>query len=568
MAKDDHSNQIHHDPSDPYMRKAQTFPQLTQGQIERIRSFGVTEKLERGTRLFERGHKTVDFFVVISGNIEVYEHREEGQRVVTTHNEKEFTGEVDLFNDRKILVSGAMGADGEVVRVNRANFRKLISAEPDIGELVMRAFILRRVALISHEQASVTLIGLRESKDTNRIERFLRRNGYPVELLSNIESKECHEMLSDYDVTKNDLPAVLMHDGQTVLKNPSTFELAEHLGLFEEIDQEHPYDVTVVGAGPGGLSAALNAASEGLRTLVLEAEAPGGQAGTSSKIENYLGFPTGISGQALAGRAQIQAQKFGTKIALPRTVKNIKSSNNFFIVNTICGEAIRSRAVVIASGARYRDLGLEEEKNFENSGLYYAATAMEASLCEGEEVIIVGGGNSAGQAAVFLSKFASHVHILVRGQGLAASMSDYLIERIDSSPHITLHSHTEIVELRGENNLKQVVWKNRKSGDTREINVRYVFLMIGAVPNTAWLKDTGVSMDENGFVCTGIDVINNKNWPLKDRLPSTLETSVPGIFAVGDARANSVKRVTSAVGEGGMAINSIHRYLSELEEAI
>ncbi|MGB2692948.1 MAG: NAD(P)/FAD-dependent oxidoreductase, partial [Thermodesulfobacteriota bacterium] len=432
--------------------------------------------------------------------------------------------------------------------------------------IVMRAFILRRVGLISHEQGSVTLIGSRDSRETIRIERFLRRNGYPVILLSDLESEECKNIISTYELQRSDLPSVLLHNEEIILKNPTTFEVAEELGLFEEIDQEDPYDVAIVGGGPGGLSAALNAASEGLKTIVLEAEAPGGQAGTSSKIENYLGFPTGISGQALAGRAQIQAQKFGTKIALPRRVKKITSTNNQFSINIESGEKIKSRAIVIASGATYRNLGLEEEKNFENAGLYYAATAMEASLCEREEIIIVGGGNSAGQAAVFLSKFASHVHILVRSEGLAASMSEYLIERINSSDFITLHTHTEIIELRGEKNLKQVVWKNRKSGDTREIDVGYVFLMIGAVPNTGWLKDTEVNMDENGFVCTGIDVINNNYWPLENRPPLMLETSVPGIFAVGDVRANSVKRVTSAVGEGGMAINSVHRYLSDLEE--
>lgn len=554
------------DPSDPYARLSQTFPTFHDEHIDRIKSFGIIEKLDKGTVVFERGEKTVDFFVVLSGNIEIYEHRQDGIKVFTVHTEKQFTGEVDLFNDRKILVGGRMGEVGEVIRINRTNFRKLIATEPDIGEIVMRAFILRRVGLISHEQGSVTLIGSRDSKETIRIERFLRRNGYPVILLSDLESEECKRILNSCTIAKNNLPAVLLYNEETVLNNPSTLELAEHLGLFEEIDQNDYYDVTIVGGGPGGLSAALNAASEGLKTIVLEAEAPGGQAGTSSKIENYLGFPTGISGQALAGRAQIQAQKFGTKIALPRRVEKITSTNNQFSINIESGEKIKSRAIVIASGATYRNLGLEEEKNFENAGLYYAATAMEASLCEGEEVIIVGGGNSAGQAAVFLSKFASHVHILVRSGGLAASMSDYLIERINSSDFITLHTHTEIIQLIGDNKLKQVVWKNRHSGDTRELDVRYVFLMIGAVPNTSWLKDSGVTLDENGFACTGIDVINNNDWPLNHRPPLTLETSVPGIFAVGDVRANSVKRVTSAVGEGGMAINSVHRYLSNLDE--
>ena len=553
------------DPSDPYARLEQTFPRLSDDQIKRVKTFGITENLPKGSVLFERGEKSVDFFVVLSGNIEIYEHRREGIEILTVHEVKEFTGEVDLFNERKILVGGRMGEDGEVIRVNREGFRRLISAETDIGEIVMRAFILRRVGLISHEQASVTLIGSRDCSETIKIERFLRRNGYPVALLNDLESSECVSILNRYGLTTNDLPALFLHDGEEVLTKPSILEIAQELVLYEEIDQRAPYDVTVIGAGPGGLSAALNAASEGLRTIVLESEAPGGQAGTSSKIENYLGFPTGISGQALAGRAMVQSQKFGTKIAIPRAVKKLSPERGNFTIELESGESLTSRTVVIASGARYRNLGLENEKNFENAGLYYAATAMEGSLCHGEEVVIVGGGNSAGQAAVFLSKYASCVHILVRSGGLAASMSEYLITRIDSSEHITLHTETEIVELVGDYNLREVVWQNRKTGESTRKNVRFVFLMIGAMPNTDWLGGSGVKLDDNGFVCTGTDVLANNNWPLTERPPRMLETSVPGIFAAGDVRSGSVKRVTSAVGEGGMAINAVHRYLSELD---
>ncbi len=553
------------DPSDPYARKAQTFPTLTDAQINRAKPFGVLEKLAKGAVLFERDERTVDFFIVLSGDIEIYEHRREGQKIITIHGEKQFTGEIDLFNDRKILVGGRMGKGGEVIRINRANFRKLMSAEPDIGEIVMRAFILRRVGLISHQQASVTLIGPRESRDTMRIERFLRRNGYPVVILSDLDGEECREVLRRFNVSKDDLPAVLIHHGENFLRNPSTFEIAEHLGLIEEIDQTGSYDVAIIGAGPAGLSAALNAASEGLRTIALEAEAPGGQAGTSSKIENYLGFPTGISGQALAGRAQIQSQKFGAKIALPRAVEKIDCGKRPFAITLDSGETIAARAIVIASGARYRSLGLAREKEFENAGLYFAATAMEGGFCEGEEVVIVGGGNSAGQASVFLSKYASRVHILVRGEGLAASMSDYLIGRINSSPRITLHNNTEIAELRGENHLKEIAWRNRKTGETGEMSIRHVFLMLGAVPNTGWLRGCGVKLDDNGFICTGIDAYDDKNWPLEHRFPMMLETNVPGIFAAGDVRSNSVKRVASAVGEGGMAVSSVHRYLAELD---
>lgn len=419
---------------------------------------------------------------------------------------------------------------------------------------------------MTHDQAPVTLIGPKESGQTLRIEQFLRRNGYPVSLLSTLDSEEGRQIAGSFDISDKDLPAVYIHDDHAMLKSPTVCEVAHHIGIFEEIDQTYPYDVVVIGGGPTGLSASLNAASEGLKTIVLEAEAPGGQAGTSSKIENYLGFPTGISGMALAGRAQIQAQKFGTKIALPRAVTSITRNGRNFVIDIASDETISSKTIVIATGARYRSLGLPEEKNYENSGLYFAATAMEGRACEGQEIIIVGGGNSAGQAAVFLQKFAKHVHILVRRDGLASIMSDYLIERINSSSTITLHSFTEITELRGGEKLEQVVWKNKQTGEAREIDVNSVFLMIGAVPNTDWLKDSGVMLDENGFVCTGTDVINQKNWKPGNRPPLILETSVPGIFAAGDVRANSVKRVTSAVGEGGMAVNSVHRYLANQEK--
>ncbi|MEM6780300.1 MAG: FAD-dependent oxidoreductase [Pseudomonadota bacterium] len=551
------------DPSDPYVRQAQTFPTLTNEQIERASVFGKIEDLKKGTVVFERGDRTVDFFIVLKGNIEIYEHRRDGLNVFTVHGENQFTGELDLFNDRQILVGGRMGEDGKVVRIERANFKKMMTAETDIAEIIMRAFILRRVGLISHRQGGVTLVGSRQCPNTLRIERFLKRNGYPVEHIHNSDEDICWEIVEKYKIDKKkDLPAVLIHLGEDLLRNPSTMELAEALGLVEELDHEKAYDVAIVGAGPSGLSAATYGASEGLKTVLLEGEAPGGQASTSSKIENYLGFPTGISGQALAGRAQVQAQKFGAKIALPRAVSAIDCENGSpFKITLNDGSKIKSKSVVVTSGARYRKLNLPDEDKFENAGLHYAATAMESSLCEAQEVIVVGGGNSAGQAAVFMSQHASHVHIFVRSDSLAASMSDYLIERIDSSKRITLHRQTQITELKGKNHLEEVTWLDKVSGEHITKPIRHVFLMIGAMPNTDWLEGC-VQLDEKGFILTGRQVTDLDHWP-EGRAPFMLETSVPGIFAAGDVRSNSIKRVASAVGEGSMTISHVHQFLAE-----
>jgi thioredoxin reductase (NADPH) len=547
------------DPTDPYVRSAQTFPTLTEEQIERAKLLGQEECLTRGTILFERGQRSVDFFIVLKGNIEIYEHRREGLNVFTVHDEHQFTGEIDLFNNRQILVGGRMGEDGRVLRFHRQQFRKLMIAEPDIGEVVMRAFILRRVGLISHQQGSVALITTKESADTLRIERFLRRNGYPLEVLNYDTACQEKAFLNNVDLKTEHLPAVYIHLGEKLLYNPSNLELAEYLGLVETLPPNHVYDVAIVGGGPAGLSAAVYAASEALDVVLIEAEAPGGQAGTSSKIENYLGFPTGISGQALAGRAQIQAQKFGATIALPFSVSEVDCQTQPFTLTLDNQEKIRTKTVVIASGARYRTLNFDH--SFDNAGVYYAATAMEGSVCQNEPIIVVGGGNSAGQAAIFLSRHASHVHMLVRSQDLKASMSDYLVGRIKASDRITLHTQTAITALKGDKHLEEVIWYDSSTEAVETHAIRHVFLMIGAVPNTQWLQDC-LTLDEKGFICTGLQLIEHQTWKLQ-RQPTIFETSVPGIFAAGDVRSGSVKRVASAVGEGAIIISQVHQFLSE-----
>ncbi|MBL8660923.1 MAG: FAD-dependent oxidoreductase, partial [Rhodospirillales bacterium] len=447
------------DPADPYLRGAQTFPVLSREMVARMAAFGAEEAVADGDYLFRRGGRSVDFFVVLEGAIDILvedcgvEHR------VHRHVARQFTGELDLFNDRKILVSGRADGPTRVLRVLRPSFRAMIAAEPDIGELIMRAFILRRVGLLQHEQGGVTLAGPGRSADTVRLNAFLTRNGYPHRLLDTDSDTDAAGFLDCFHLSAEDLPVVIA-DGAP-LKNPGNAELAEALGLTIAIDPEHRFDVAVVGAGPAGLAAAVYAASEGLDTIVLEAVAPGGQAGTSSKIENYLGFPTGISGQALAGRAQIQAQKFGAKLAVSRAVVSLECADGTFALGLDDGTRIRARSVIAASGARYRRIEADGLERFEGSGVHYAATAMEAKMCAGVPVVVVGGGNSAGQAAMFLSRHAAHVHMLVRGQGLAATMSHYLIERIDASDAITLHPFSEVSALGGDRSLEWVEWRER-----------------------------------------------------------------------------------------------------------
>ena len=544
-------------PDDPYAREAQTFPTLDAAMVQRVARFGSEEALEHRALLFERGERSVDFFVVREGSVEIFDLDKEGRpNVFTVHGGHQFTGELDLFNDRQILVSGRAGADTTVIRVKRADFRRLIASEPDIGEIIMRAFILRRIGLMKHVQGGVVLIGPGRAADTLRMQRFLTRNGYPHRLLDTEADPDAGGFLDCFDLTPEQLPVVILNDAP--LRNPSDVELADALGLTVDLCPDTVWDTVVVGAGPAGLAAAVYAASEGLRTLILESTAPGGQAGTSSKIENYLGFPTGISGQALAGRAQVQAQKFGARLAVARAVTGIDCAEAPYRLHVEGGESVRTRSVVIASGARYRKLDLPDYEKYEGGGIHYAATAMEATLCANEEIAIVGGGNSAGQAAVFLARHAKHVHILVRSDGLADTMSDYLIERIEASPAITLHTQTEVAELHGDRTLDSVSLRDRVTGEVRPTNIRNIFVMIGAEPNTGWLNGC-LRLDERGFVETG-------RCPDGQVLPSPYATTRPGIFAVGDVRAGSVKRVASGVGEGSVVIQAVHRHLNDSAE--
>ncbi|MBY8825871.1 FAD-dependent oxidoreductase [Sphingomonas colocasiae] len=545
------SDSILRDPSDPLAREAQTFPVLPDEMIARIAPFGAEEAVGDGEYLFRRGDRTSEFFVILDGGVNVFDHDDCGAvRFVVSHRAGQFTGEVTMFNDAKALVSARVAGDTRVLRIARADFRRLITAEPDIGEIILRAFILRRVALLSQGQGGVTLVGPGHSAQMVRLNAFLTRNAYPHRTIDTEVDGEAAGFLAHFGVAADELPVVIC-DGR-VLRNPSNHALADCIGIAVHIDPDHVHDVAVVGAGPAGLAAAVYAASEGLETVVIEGTAPGGQAGTSSKIENYLGFPTGISGQALAGRAQVQAQKFGARLAVSREVTALEcgGAGEPYRLTLADGASMRARVVVIATGARYRKLDLPDYGRFEGAGIHYAATAMEAGLCADQPVVVVGGGNSAGQAAMFLSRAASHVHMLVRSHGLAETMSSYLIDRIAASDRITLHTYCAVTELHGDDALDAVTWCDSRTGAARAQPVGALFVMIGAVPSTDWLGSC-LDLDDAGFVRTGEG-------------GSPYATTRPGIFAVGDVRSGSVKRVASGVGEGSVVVQAIHRHLESV----
>ncbi|HEY2622413.1 MAG TPA: FAD-dependent oxidoreductase [Dyella sp.] len=554
MSDQSPSPELVYDPTDPMLRKEQMFPRLSPAMVRRIAAYGVEEFVPTGTVLFQRGQRGTDFFLVLEGLLEVFATDETGNiNIITIHAARQFSGEMNLFNQRSVLASGRAACDSKIVRVRSEDFRRMVASEADISEIIMRAFILRRVGLIRQGFGGVVLVGPGHSADTLRLERFLVRNGYPHKLIDTEVDPDADGFVASFQLKSEQLPVVICPE-RCFLQNPSTSELADELGLTESIDPLHIYDVVVVGAGPAGLAAAVYAASEGLSTLVVESLAPGGQAGTSSKIENYLGFPTGISGQALAGRAQAQAQKFGARLAISRQASSVDCTGQPFRLQLDDGQTVAARAVIVATGARYRKLDVPGYARYEGAGIHYAATAMEGQLCKNEEVVVVGGGNSAGQAAVFLSGIAAHVHVLVRSEGLAATMSDYLVQRIARSTAITLHTRSEITGLDGDERLQQVTWRHRDTGALTTRPVGNMFVMIGAEPCTEWLKDC-LALDDKGFVLTGRCAEGHL-------LESPFATTKPGIYAVGDVRSGSVKRVASSVGEGSVVIQAVHRYLA------
>jgi thioredoxin reductase (NADPH) len=546
-------------------REAQTFPKLTPAQVERIAAVGTRRSIPAGEILYDLGDQNSRFFVVLSGGIEVVQPVGSVENPVVVHGPSQFTGEINMISARRSLVRARTTVDSELLVVDNHALRTLVQRDAELSEIFMRAFILRRVELLNVAAQDLVLVGSRNSADTMRIKEFLTRNSHPFRYQDVETDPGVEALLEGFHVGVNEIPIVLCQAGH-VLRNPSIDQLAQATGLDANLDSTAVRDVVVVGAGPAGLAAAVYGASEGLDVLVLEGTAPGGQAGTSSRIENYLGFPTGISGQALAGRALAQAEKFGAEVIVGRTADRIDCDSRPYRIFLSDGQEIRTRAIVIASGVRYRRLDLPSLGRFEGAGVYYSATRLEGQLCAGQEIAIVGGGNSAGQAAVYLSQIAKHVQVLVRGPGLAESMSRYLIQRIEGTSNITLGTRCQITELEGKDRLEEVTWARLDSGSFIKREIGNLFLMTGADPNTKWLTGC-LLMDDKQFVKTGADLTPEDllaaKWPLPRR-PYLMETSIPGVFCVGDARAGSVKRVASAVGEGSICVQLVHRALQEL----
>ena len=541
-------------------RRHQIFPALDEAQFAVLQRYGERRSFPAGTLLYRQGERHVPMYVIISGTLEVTRDSALGKRALATQGPGMFTGEAGTLAGRAAAASNRTLTDSELIVIDEESLRTLVVAEADLSETIMRAFILRRVAFIEDQYGGMILFGSAASAETLRLREFLTRNGQPAAYFDTEQHAETAGLMQRFGVTAEDIPAVVTQQG-LVLRQPSIRELADASGISPDRLDGRRFDVVVVGAGPAGLAAAVYAASEGLSVAVLDAKAPGGQAGTSSKIENYFGFPTGISGQALAGRGLSQARKFGAEVAVPVEVRDLRCAGRHegFDIGLDNGEHVHARSIVIASGARYRKPALDKLADFEGRGVYYNASFMEATFCANDDIIVVGGGNSAGQAAVFLSRHARQVHVVVRASGLADSMSHYLIQRIEAAPNITLHAHTNVIQLHGEARLERVSLRHAGQ-DAQQLPVKHLFLFLGAEPNTGWLSGC-VALDDKKFVLTGSKVAAQA-WPL-GRAPYPLETSRPGVFAVGDVRSGSVKRVAAAVGEGSAAVQSLHQFLSE-----
>ena len=538
------------------------FPTLTPSQVARIQAHGRWRSTTRGEILVEVGDKAFPFFVVLTGELEAVRPSDAAETLIVRCQPGQFSGESNVISGRPAITRLRATEPAEVIQLSREELLALIQTDAELSEILMRAFILRRLELIAHHLGDIVVVGSMHSAGTLRVSEFLTRNGHPFHYVDLDRDRDAQELLDRFQITVADVPVVICR-GQSVMRNPTNTQIADCLGFNQEIDQNRVCDLVVVGAGPAGLAAAVYGASEGLDVLVLESSVPGGQAGSSSRIENYLGFPTGISGLDLTGRAYSQALKFGAQVIVAKGATRMACDGQRYTVDIERGPRIRARAVIIATGAEYRKPALDNLSMFEGAGVYYGATPMEAALCVGEGVVVVGGGNSAGQAAVFLSSTARRVHMLVRGSGLAETMSRYLIRRIEENPAIELRTQTQIVALAGNGKLEQIQWRNDQTGEVQTHDIGHVFMMTGAVPNTGWLSGC-IALDESGFVKTGPDLaapdLATAKWPLA-RPPYLLETNRPGIFAVGDVRSGNVKRVASAVGEGSIAVAFVHQVL-------
>jgi thioredoxin reductase (NADPH) len=538
--------------------QAEIFPILTPEQVGRIAPIARERAFADGAIVWNQGDRDNPMFVVLGGAIAILSGADQ---LVTVHHPGNFSGDVDLVSGRPTVVKARARGATRVLELSRDHLRRLVQTDAELSEIVLRAFILRRIALMARGHGNAVLIGSRHSAGTLAIQEFLTRNNQPYSYLDVDLDRDVQTTLDSFGVGVADVPVFICR-GERVLKKPTPDEVGDCLGL-NQVNEEVLRDLVVIGAGPAGLAAAVYAASEGLDVLVVESSAPGGQAGASSRIENYLGFPTGISGQLLASNALVQAEKFGAEFVVARTAVRLGCERRPYRVDIGGGHTVQARTIIIATGAQYRKPDLPNLSRFEGLGVYYGATQVEANFCEGEDVIVVGGGNSAGQAAVFLSSHGRHVNVLVRGPGLAESMSRYLIRRIEETPNVTLRTRMRIEALEGDARLERVTWRN---GDGRHetVDIRHVFLMTGADPNTVWLGNC-VATDAKGFVKTGPEILPDDlaaaKWSL-DRQPLLFETTLPGVFAVGDVRAGSVKRVAAAVGEGSVCVQLVHKVLA------
>jgi thioredoxin reductase (NADPH) len=530
-------------------RLEETLPLLTDEQIDAIRPFAKEEEIPAGQLVLREGQTELDFLVVLSGAIEFSAADSSGKKTtpIVRIPERSFASDLSLLANTPLAADGRTTEATRILRVRHSDFRRLLSAEPDLASVILRAFVLRQSYKLRHDVGAVVLIGKASDPDIQKLRTFLSRGDYPHKLIEPDAKDEIgRPMLASYGIHPPDLPAAFIRKG-CVLKKPSVFELASELGLVEKLPSDRVYDLAIAGSGPAGLAAAVSGASEGLDTIVFDALGPGGQAGSSSRIENYLGFPTGLSGQELASRAAVQALKFGVRLVSPRPVDRIvRAGEDFFELTLQDGAKVLAKAVVLATGAVYRALDIPEYGRFVGHGIHHAATLMEAQLCGGEDIVIVGGGNSAGQAALYLSKTSAQVHLLVRQKNLSSTMSEYLVERLQTSRKVRIYFDTELTALTGHESLENVAWRSA-DGCSWTKPIRNLFVMIGAVPNTEWLKGC-VELDSNGYIVT------NPMPPF--------ETSLPGVFAVGDVRAGSSKRVAAAVGEGSVVIQSVLHYLA------
>jgi thioredoxin reductase (NADPH) len=539
-------------------RRDQMFPVMTPAEIDRLTRFGQRKSYAAGERLVATGEVATGAFLILSGRVEVSRRAFEHAEPIVTHGPGSFMGELAQLSGRPSLVDAVAREPAEALVIPPRRLRDLLVEEAELGERIMRALILRRVGLLETGAGGPVIVGGSENGDVLRLEGFLARNGHPHQLLDPDTDPCGRTLIERFHILPGELPIVVCPNG-ALLRNPSEVQLARCIGMVMPIDADKIYDAVIVGAGPAGLAAAVYAASEGLSVLVLDSRAFGGQAGASARIENYLGFPTGISGMALMGRAHSQAQKFGAELAIPDEVASLRhqagSDAARFQLVLADQERVRGRAVVIASGARYRRLDVEDLASFEGSSVHYWASPLEARLCAGQEVALVGGGNSAGQAAVYLASRVAKVWLIIRGPSLEANMSRYLVERITATPNIEILTDTAVTALEGQAGVLQAIrCRSHRSGEETKCAIRHLFLFIGAEPNTAWLAGSGVTLDDRGFVRTG----SNVHAPLQTRLP--------GVFAIGDVRSGSVKRVAAAVGEGAQVVAALHAFLAECGE--